>query len=589
MPYYLATTGLAEIWDLDSKLLLLGPWCLASQESKRLVGGKDYTYIQSPWKPTINLKKEADYCYSIYKIILAQLSERLNAIHQVQYPESYWQILFGPWLLHFIEILRDRYLRLEKAFGQFPDTYTTGLSQDQCKLEFFDTADFLAKYEKDYYNLQLFSLICHLIWPEKIKVKNVENQSVNASSGFTKTKVGHKATKRLFYKLLNLFSRHQVTLGHTYHLSPFDKFLFKLRGGWRNYSFVDFFLVKDDLPDNNFSPKLRQNIRLNIVGSEFKELIGKILPKAIPSCFIENYKNYQESIKKIPLAKVVGSAVGWFTNEYFKFYAAQAKSQGAKTFEMQYGGGFGLALSVPLESLALEKDIYYTWGWKSKEKNDKTIPLPNPHLARLKNTYQKKGDELLFISTILPKYHFRNNTLILPEDMSRYLADKKRFFESLAEPIKEQVLYRPYFPDYGWREVETVKKMCPQANFLLKGQLTNWMQKVKLVVIDHAHTSFLEALIINVPCVFYWDHDAFLMRPEAEKYFELLRKVGILYKTPQEASEKINNIFSNPRKWWLSEEVQDARLKFCEHFAYTQKDWQQVWAKEFDKIQVGHK
>ena len=112
------------------------------------------------------------------------------------------------------------------------------------------------------------------------------------------------------------------------------------------------------------------------------------------------------------------------------------------------------------------------------------------------------------------------------------------------------------------------------------------MKKVKIVVVDHPHTTFIEALTVNVPCIFYWDHEAYLMRPEAERYFELLRNAGILFKNPLSAAKKLSEIFDNPMEWWLEDSVQKARIEFCNRYAYTRKDWVKIWAAELRKVHV---
>ena len=67
MNYYLATTGLSNIWDMNKDLLLIGPWCIASQSNRSLLKGKKYTLIPSPWKPATRVKAAADYCHNIYE------------------------------------------------------------------------------------------------------------------------------------------------------------------------------------------------------------------------------------------------------------------------------------------------------------------------------------------------------------------------------------------------------------------------------------------------------------------------------------------------------------------------------------------
>jgi putative transferase (TIGR04331 family) len=136
----------------------------------------------------------------------------------------------------------------------------------------------------------------------------------------------------------------------------------------------------------------------------------------------------------------------------------------------------------------------------------------------------------------------------------------------------------------GWKEIDSIKKLFPEMKIVVKGVLTDLMKKARITVVDYPGTSFLEALVINVPTVLYWDHDIFLMRPEAEPYFQLLRDAGILYKDPISAAKKVNEIFDNPMEWWCSNTVQKARKVFCDRFAYARKDWLDIWAKELRKF-----
>jgi len=169
--------------------------------------------------------------------------------------------------------------------------------------------------------------------------------------------------------------------------------------------------------------------------------------------------------------------------------------------------------------------------------------------------------------------------------MSKYFEDKRTFFQNLTEEVRSKVLWRPSIHEYEWGgEAAVVREVCPNVNYVRKGSLVDWMKKTKLVVIDHPHTSFLEALAINVPCILYWDHEINLMRPEAERYFELLRNARVLFEDPVSAAKRLNEVFDDAICWWRSEEVQQARREFCEHFGYARKDWMKIWAEEFRRI-----
>ena len=130
---FLATTGISEMWDLSSEnILFLGPWCLLDRENRKLVKDRHYSVVSSPWLFPGKIKDAAEYTQHIYNETLPVISERLNQLHGVSYPNQYWQILLGPWLLHFIEVLYERYSRIQNALDLFPNFYTHVLPDKIC-------------------------------------------------------------------------------------------------------------------------------------------------------------------------------------------------------------------------------------------------------------------------------------------------------------------------------------------------------------------------------------------------------------------------------------------------------------------------
>ncbi len=580
MKYYLATTGISEIWDLNSKLLILGPWCITAEKNKKLLDNKEYVCVPSPWKPSHKIKEAADYCYQVYEELLPQFSDGLNSIHNVTYPVRYWQVLIGHWLLHFIEALYDRYKRIKNALDLFPGLYTHVLPEEKCTLSSYNTRDFLNCTTKDdYYNHKLFSLVAYDLCQKNILRNDYKSESIKH---ITRSNWKGRLLKRLI-KSLDLYYNSPITLSEMYHLKLPDEFFLKMEIGLSRISFTDFYPMKEASLLHNCSYKFRYALKLKGASDRFQSLLYKMIPGAVPMCFMENYQSYRKNIKNEGFAQIVGSAVGWFFNEEFKFFAADAVSKGAYLIDFQHGGGYGHSLTLPVETISLEKDMFFTWGWNSKKHNE-IKPLPSPHLYRLKDIHSPRHDKFLFIGTVNPRYHFRFHTYLQPDDMPKYFEDKKVFFQALPDKIKKKTLYRPYQTDYGWGEIKAIKKVCPNAKYVLKGKLVSWMKKVKLVVIDHPHTSYIEALTINVPCIFYWDHDVYLMRSGAQGYFDALLKAGIHYKTPEDAGKKLIEVFEDPIGWWRTKEVQDARNTFLERFGYSRKNWLKIWTEELEQI-----
>ncbi len=579
--YCLATTALTELWDLDNSLLFLGPWCLTAKKADKIIEKKDYMMASSPWLLAKNRNDAFVYCYDLYRRMIPLISERLNIIHEVTYPEKYWRILVGPWLLRFISILFDRYKRIENVVKLYPEFYTYVLPKCKCKTVSYSYEDFISgrngKVRGDYYNLILFSLLIYEICPDKAIEKDI-----NYKLEINITRRGWK--RKLFnvlQKPMELSFNGSIILSEMYHLSIKDLILLKMRLGFNNVHGLSSVETKPQSGitlENAYSVRLRAGLRLEGSTDAFQSIFFRILPEAFPMCYLEMYRYHKNKVGKFSSLKVLFSSVGFESSETVKFLAAESILRGTKLIEVQHGGGYGMWFNVPGENIALEKDLFYSWGWDSY-RNKKIKTMPSPYLSGLNETHLNVIDKILFIGTNEERYEFRFASVIFPDDISKYFNDKRIFFQNLSTALKDKVLYSAN-REVGWNEQKFIKSSCPNVEFATKWRLVEWMKKTKMVVIDHPHTSFLEALTINVPSVFYWDHEVYTMRPEAEPYFQTLRDVGILYKDPISAAEKVNEIFDNPKEWWHSNTVQNARKVFCGRFAYARKDWLDVWVNE---------
>ncbi len=572
----LVTTGISEFWGREKDLLLLGPWCLAEKKNRQLVDHTAYCIVPSPWEPPLKIKEAADFCHGIYEEILPELSRQLNLMHGVSCPERYWRVLIGPWLAHFIGVFYERYKRIENAFTFFPESYTYVLPEENCTLSSFDTYDFVSvrgQATRDYYNLKLFSLIVNYLYLEKAVEKVTDAPSID-----NRIELEPKFTKRLFYdvkKIKRLFCHPDIVLSDMYRFDYMQILSLESESRPNSVFFENFENILGASKGNKYSREQRSAFKFKEKSDKFQTLLRQLIAEAIPMSYVENFEAYRRKTWKLESVKAVGSAVGWYFNEGFKYFAAEALLKGAKLLDFQHGGGYGVSLSFPAENISLEKDMFYTWGWRSS-KSSNTLPLPSPYLSKLKNTHQPCEDMILFIGNCTHKYICRFFSITLADDIPGYFGGKKIFFQSLRQEVRDIIRYRPY-QEIGWNEDESIHTLIPHLKFLKEGKLPELMRRVKLVVIDHQSTSYLEAFTINVPCICYWEHDVNLIRPEAEEDFFGLADAGILYKHPAEAAEKVNEIFKDPLIWWQDPKVQKAKNRFCEKFALTSRNWRKEW------------
>lgn len=574
-------TALDRPGDSDKELLLLGPWCLLGHDSKDF-SKTAFTVLPTPFPTAQTINEAAEYCRGVYRFFLEQLTVILNETHRVDFPIEYWSILIGPWLLHFTHVYYDRFCRIEMAIDKYHVFETMVLPRDKCRPVLLTTSEFIYISSTDhYYNWQLFSTICRGVCANNC----IDTKFEYPEKGTLVFKPGIK--RRCWSLLERISSARPVVLSEINHITAFDQLSLFSDKRFNRLGFRTF-LGASQVYDRVIDSEMRSRLKLYDNGDSFSCLMARVLPDVIPFSYIEHYQRYKEMADSIRCNRMefFGSAGGWYENEAMKYFAARAQTDHTILMDFQHGGGYGLSLSVVPEDISLEKDIFFTWGWTGSDSGYKTIPLPNPHLSRLRDRYEECGQNMiLMIGTAMPPYHYRFDTGLKPDDMLEYFNSRSRFVGGLSSRIREKLAFRPYQNEYGWGDLESVMGYGP-IPVVSGGQLTDWMTKAGLVVIDHPHTSYLEALSLNVPTVLYWNHDIQVMRPEAEPYFQLLRDAGILYQSPEAAAAKVNQIYLDPFKWWSGEKVQQARKEFCRRFALSSSDWKRDWAEVFKKIRT---
>lgn len=572
--YYLAITGLTECWDAQFPLLLLGPWCRPGNQSVLDETGK-WAQLDTPFMPGSGIKAAFDFCETQYEKTMPLLTNALNTLHQTDYPEYYWRVVVGPWVGLFIHVLYDRYCRVRKAMEYDFVTHTA----EAAPYPTADYTDFLNSITVDHqHNQALITNILLHICPERVVVSHEKQKAVHSS---VSTADLWQNQQSWLSRLLLRCSRGRVLISEMHHLDKKSAMMLMLSG---STVYVPLTYRSNPALRGGYSQSMRRSMRLPGGNSEFEQVLFQLIPQELPVSYIEYYRHFQSQAREDAPASMsaLGSAIGWMGNERIKFLGAEAAIQGCSLLEFQYGGNFGFTDAMPYENLAFAKSRFYTWGWEKAGKNTK--PLPSPYLSKINTTEQKPGvDELLLVGTAFPVYAIRFSSHLMPDDMPDYLEDKVTFIQQLRSEIQKSIAYRGYH-ELGWDERAFISSRTRGLRFRDEGKLTDHMRSARLLIIDHPHTSFLEALVMNRPLVMYWNHDIYQMRDEAEPFFDLLRNAGIVHRSPIEAAEKVNQIWGNVSGWWNSAEVQQARKIFSNQFALHDKDWRKSWIQEMDSF-----
>jgi putative transferase (TIGR04331 family) len=81
----------------------------------------------------------------------------------------------------------------------------------------------------------------------------------------------------------------------------------------------------------------------------------------------------------------------------------------------------------------------------------------------------------------------------------------------------------------------------------------------------------LEALTLDIPFIAFWSNGLDHLRESAVPLYQSLVDVGIIHFTPESASDKVKEVWSDIPEWWNQESVQLARKEFCRNYARKSK------------------
>jgi len=579
---FLVTTAIEEFWDTNKSIVFLGDWCLrySRKEFWQTLNGK---VVEGMWNNKQDFITAYDYLKGLYERLLSALSISMNEIHDEDHNLRYWRIIIGPWLFHYLSILYDRYLYIDKAISEYPRFDTIILSEKSFIIP-ENTIDFVQLVSEDAYNQQIFSKILVTkgykgFDTKEFNIKLIEDMTNKSKCLYIKTII-----KKIIY---SIFSK--VYSGkHVFMVSPYFpknlvfKIILKSKGK-----------VIPVFPEIKCGKTVQIDIQKRILleklsfepKSEFEKLVLFFLPQDIPFCFVENFKMLKEEAMKEypPNPKAILSWVNWYFHEKFKIWAANMSEKGVKLIGAQHGGNYGLDQYMwAMEHEIKITDKYYTWGWKYGEFEEKIKPLPSIILvgAKQRSCDTLKKRNLLYAIIAWPRYLYRmqyptNNHL------DKYYESMITFIKHLDTRIRELLKLRPFFKDFGGDVLERIHNANINIAFdSLSIPFQTSLDQCRLFICDQISTTYAEALAKNIPTIMFYDPGMYIHRPEVKSFFIDLQKVGIMHHSPESAANKVNEIYDIVDEWWNDEETQRVRSNFCAFHARTSSDAINEWVNE---------
>ena len=524
-----------------------------------------------------------------YTLFLDVLAIKLNKVNNVNYNFKFWHKSINFSLKRQITLMYDAFISFENNFNinkhriciLSKNSYYTPSSYENL-VSFLKGTEFAQE--------QLFSLYIHCFYPKLVLNNTFEDNFQNKSKKLELKK--YKIVYNLYYRfksldfksLLNviinkflilIFSKQQPKIGilnSFFSIKSIRKLTVKSKG---NISLLTYNTNLDllNLPIN-------QSLRNDLVNVDdkyndrFDRFFYFSLKYLVPKNYIEGFSeldNINENyFKSQPNLKYILSEA-WISNDYLAMLIAKLQQKGVKHVNNEHNFLSHFILGNNIKKIAELCDIFITLGWDPQNIKN-AIKGSSLHEFAI-DVIKKKDIDLLYISHFVPikRTDFFSGYTMFAEDGLKYLNFQDLFFSNLNFNVINKIHFRSYpdvekekYLNYDENEylIKHINKFKRIDDFKFSGKYL--MTKSKLIVLSYISTGFLEALLMNIPVIVFFNTNSMHLVEEYSTIFDQLAEVGIIQTSPEGASNFVNNIIDNPDIWWSSCQVQEAKKKFLE-------------------------
>ena len=566
---FLITTADQRFWEVSNKVLFLGGWC-KSYDQEKIWSAVDYEVLPYHWDDRSRFFEDYKYLDKLYERVLRDLAEELNKLHNVNYSVRYWRIIVGPWLQNFLQNFYDRYLSISSVIesGNAISTWLPDVLEWVVPDDFNCFSRWVRGHE---YNLFLYSRLIK-------DLGGINYEKIDAPLKLSNSGIGKQSFKKnVLIKVVSCFSDmvpnflNKIVFVASY-IKPRD--LFRLQ---TSLGQIPYFCANEiiELKPIEVNESMRNRIQIRAGLNQFESILPSWISKQIPKVHVEGYFNMihmaRQKYPKSP--KVIVTANALFGYEGFKLWAGENVEKKAKWVGTQHGGAHGISLWSASETHETKvADRYFTWGWKDAD-NPTIVPLASARLYRGKQKIKNNPTgRILWMGYSGSLYSDCSYSSPIGPQYLDYIDDQKTFLKEVCPSVRNLLLLRLYPLELGWRE-DYMWQQLDSSLELYRGTKSSFDQlnESRLSIGTYNGMGILETLSANFPTIIFWNPNHWELRESAKPVFEAMLSAGIFHDTPQSAAFAVNEIYQDVQSWWMSPEVQNAKNKFCDHFANTSK------------------
>ena len=505
--------------------------------------------------------------------LLETLRNELNNRFELNLSTRFWKTILFPWLPYTVNITYERQLRVEKFIEKYRDQdLELTLMKDNIEWDFRNCSDFMNNGLKNpFFNEWLVSRLMETQIPSNWTTEVVDKSSETYSS---------------FYSPRQSLSKKLIKKSRLLHLRNGFGRVFEIHG----FKFIDFVFYnilltvkKSGLWAENQTPTFGRTSQI-----EWKYDIKTLLER-VTTQFIYEVPDHIEKIKKRYInnkLNLISAAQITNSDNRLKVKLALKKEFGERIISVQHGGhNYGTSRYNSTPSLVeYNQDCFITWGWTEQQKYSGNFhALPSPYMSNFYNRHNQTDDSIILVGNYMNPYFYSFTGYPNSNQLIDYRKNKVLFIRNIEKEIRANLMYRPYVKrPYSFQDEEYMKRIFPDLN-IVEGNLHSKMLNCKLLILDHPGTTLLIALAANIPVVCFWSRSHFAFSSQAQKYYEMLHKLGIVYDSPKSAAEHVNNLEA-VKDWWFKDEIQNVRMEILKEHARVSDNWRFDWLRFLIKL-----
>jgi putative transferase (TIGR04331 family) len=579
----LITTADERTWpkDKDEPVLFLGEWC--KRYSRRHIWeSMNYEVAFYHWNDRKKFLLDYRYIQNLNKNLLIEISKEFNKIHKTDHSVRFWQILVGPWLGYFIEMLFDRWFMLQFVIGEYELSNCYFLQRNSKVILPNDMKNFTELYDKDSWNESIYAELLLENFSNNINLipLSVEKDS-EASLKKTTDSIFNiiKSKRKVICNLFALYNKILPKQDRYFFISTYMplqariKLQLHLRQLPKNWCSCPTPVVDFNAADRmGWSMSSDKKIDTQV----FDRIIRKFIPNHVPKVYLEGYKKLIKNTVEVDWPQspeAIFTSNSYASDDFFKCWAATKVELGTLFVIAQHGGGFGMSLFSSQEEHQIAiSDKWLSWGWVDN-KCRKVTPVGNIKVIEKKVKRDSQGGVLMVVFS-RPRYSCHLTSSPMSGQWLDYFNDQTLFVSSLPKKIQKKLVVRlKKNTDYGWDQEERWKgnNIDVEIDNGVKN-IDLLIRESRLLISTYNASIYLECFSLNIPVIMFWNCQHWELRAEAKPFFDLLESVGIFHKTPESAARQASKVWDDVDFWWESDPVQQAIKTFSEQYTAKPKD-----------------